>query len=94
MQEDHSFIILSDRGANARAGARAGAARPWARYITTWCATARASSSGSSLETGEAREVHHFCLLAGYGAGAINPYVALDTVADLVRRHQLARHST
>ena len=31
-------------------------------------------------ETGEAREVHHFCVLAGYGAEAIFPYLALDTV--------------
>ena len=31
------------------------------------------------LETGEAREVHHFCLLVGFGANAINPYLALET---------------
>ena len=31
-------------------------------------------------ETGEAREVHHFCVLAGYGAEAIHPYLALDTL--------------
>ncbi|MCC5876550.1 MAG: glutamate synthase large subunit [Candidatus Sumerlaeia bacterium] len=35
------------------------------------------------LETGEAREVHHFCLLLGYGASAINPYLAFDTIRDL-----------
>jgi glutamate synthase (NADPH/NADH) large chain len=33
--------------------------------------------TGLVVETGEAREVHHFCVLAGYGAEAINPYVAL-----------------
>ncbi len=32
------------------------------------------------IETGEAREVHHFCVLAGYGAEAINPYLAFDTI--------------
>jgi glutamate synthase (NADPH) large chain len=40
---------------------------------------------GLIVETGEAREVHHFCLLLGYGAGAINPYLAFDTIRDLVR---------
>ena len=35
---------------------------------------------GLVIETGEAREVHHFALLIGYGAGAVNPYLALETV--------------
>ena len=39
--------------------------------------------SGLVVETGEAREVHHFCVLAGYGAEAINPYVAFETLEDL-----------
>ncbi len=37
------------------------------------------------VETGEAREVHHFCLLLGYGAAAVNPYLAFDTLEDRVR---------
>ena len=37
------------------------------------------------LETGEAREVHHFALLIGYGASAINPYVAFETIDDMIR---------
>ncbi len=36
---------------------------------------------GLVVETGEARQLHDFCLLAGFGAEAINPYVALDTLA-------------
>ena len=36
--------------------------------------------TGLVVETGEAREVHHFCVLAGYGAEAINPYVAFETL--------------
>ena len=36
--------------------------------------------TGLVVETGEAREVHHFCVLAGYGAEAINPYVAFETI--------------
>ncbi|WP_283133530.1 glutamate synthase large subunit [Rhizohabitans arisaemae] len=38
---------------------------------------------GLVIETGEARECHHMALLIGYGAGAINPYLALETVEDL-----------
>ncbi|CAI8777502.1 glutamate synthase large subunit [Methylocaldum szegediense] len=38
---------------------------------------------GLVVETGEAREVHHIALLAGYGAEAINPYLAFDTLSDL-----------
>ncbi|OAD22995.1 glutamate synthase, large subunit, partial [Candidatus Thiomargarita nelsonii] len=39
------------------------------------------TKSGLVVETGEAREVQHFCLLAGYGAEAINPYLAFDTLS-------------
>jgi glutamate synthase (NADPH) large chain len=39
--------------------------------------------TGLVVETGEAHEVHHFSVLAGYGAEAINPYVAFDTLSDL-----------
>ena len=39
------------------------------------------TEAGLVLETGEAREVQHFCLLAGYGAEAINPYLAFDTLS-------------
>jgi len=38
------------------------------------------------IETGDVREVHHVALLIGYGAAAINPYLALESVEDLVRR--------
>jgi glutamate synthase (NADPH) large chain len=40
-------------------------------------------STGIVVETGEAREVHHFCVLAGYGAEAINPYLAFETLEQL-----------
>ncbi len=42
--------------------------------------TAKRTQIGIVLETGEAREVHHFCLLVGYGADAINPYLAFETL--------------
>jgi glutamate synthase (ferredoxin) len=38
------------------------------------------------VETGDAREVHHYCLLIGYGASAINPYVAFETLDDMIRQ--------
>ncbi len=38
---------------------------------------------GLVLETGEAREVHHFCTLAGYGAEAVNPYLAFETLEQI-----------
>ncbi len=41
------------------------------------------TETGLVVETGEAREVHHFCLLAGYGAEAINPYLAFETLLAL-----------
>ncbi|MCB1921595.1 MAG: glutamate synthase subunit alpha, partial [Candidatus Competibacteraceae bacterium] len=41
---------------------------------------------GLVVETGEAKKVHDFCLLAGYGAEAINPYLALDTLSATLAR--------
>ncbi|MFO0946498.1 MAG: glutamate synthase large subunit [Planctomycetota bacterium] len=41
---------------------------------------------GLIVETGDAREVHHFALLLGYGAGAINPYVAFESLDDMIRQ--------
>jgi len=38
------------------------------------------------VEAGDVREVHHVALLIGYGAGAVNPYLAMESVEDLVRR--------
>ncbi len=38
---------------------------------------------GLVVETGEAREVHHFCTLAGYGAEAVNPYLAFETLEQI-----------
>lgn len=43
------------------------------------------TSTGLVVETGSAREVHHFCLLAGYGAEAIHPYLAIETLRDLAK---------
>jgi glutamate synthase (ferredoxin) len=40
---------------------------------------------GLILESGEPREVHHYALLVGYGVGAVNPYLAFETLDDLIR---------
>ncbi|PYS51966.1 MAG: glutamate synthase large subunit [Acidobacteria bacterium] len=42
------------------------------------------------VETGDAREVHHYALLIGYGASAINPYLAFETLDDMIRQNLLA----
>ena len=49
------------------------------------------TSVGLVVESGEPREVHHFCCLAGYGAEAINPYLAFDTLLDMHKRGELPK---
>ncbi|SOD73443.1 glutamate synthase domain-containing protein 2 [Jatrophihabitans sp. GAS493] len=48
--------------------------------------TGQRTQAGLILETGEAREVHHVSLLIGYGASAVNPYLAFETIDDLISR--------
>jgi len=43
------------------------------------------TSTGLVVETGSAREVHHFALLAGYGAEAVHPYLAMETLAEMAQ---------
>ena len=45
-------------------------------------------NAGLIVETGSVREVHHFALLEGYGAEAVHPYLALETVIELTRHTQ------
>ncbi len=52
----------------------------------------RRTSAGLIVETGEAREVMHMALLLGYGATAVNPYLAFDTVAAMDLRRELSRN--
>jgi glutamate synthase (NADPH/NADH) large chain len=47
------------------------------------------TSTGLVVETGSAREVHHFALLGGYGAEAVHPYLAFETVMEMARGGQL-----
>jgi len=45
---------------------------------------------GLVVETGEAREIHHHCCLIGYGAGAVNPYLVFETLAEMTTDGDLA----
>jgi glutamate synthase (NADPH/NADH) large chain len=49
------------------------------------------TSVGLVVESGEPREVHHFCCLAGFGAEAINPYLAFDTLLDMHARGEMPK---
>ena len=44
---------------------------------------------GLIVEAGDVREVHHVALLIGYGAAAVNPYLAMETVEDMVRQKRI-----
>jgi glutamate synthase (ferredoxin) len=89
-EDEINVIILSDRGVNrdfapvpallAIAGLH--------HYLIREGLRTRVSLV---LETGEAREVHHFSLLIGYGCSAINPYVAFETIDDMIREGLLTK---
>ena len=86
--DDHQIIVLSDRGVDAQHAAIPSLLATGAvhHHLTREGTRTRA---GLVVESGEPREVQHFCLLIGYGAGAINPYLALESVRDLAERGEL-----
>ena len=51
--------------------------------------TKKSTSLALILESGEPREVHHFATLLGYGASAVNPYLALDTLYEMTNTGEL-----
>lgn len=53
--------------------------------------TKKSTSLAIILESGEPREVHHFATLLGYGASAINPYLAQETIHELIDNHMLEK---
>ena len=80
--EGANIIILSDRGVNeglAAIPALLASAGLHHHLIRKEIRT----NLGIVLESGEPREVHHFCTLIGYGVTAINPYLAYETIKDL-----------
>ncbi len=84
IEQGYSFIVLSDRGVSqdyapipallATAGVHHHLVREGTRTRVALL-----------IETGEARQVHHMCLLLGFGAAAINPYLAFETIDDMIR---------
>ena len=58
------------------------------KYLTR---TKKRTSMSLVLESGEPREVHHFATLLGYGASAVNPYLALDTIKQLIDDKMLCK---
>ncbi len=79
---DHNILIVSDRAAGADRipiPALLATAAVHHHLIRQGLRT----STGLVVETGEAREVHHFCALAGYGAEAVNPYLAFETLEQI-----------
>ena len=85
IKEGHNILILSDRGVDhesAAIPALLAVAGMHHHLIRNGTRTRVALV----LESGEPREVHHFALLIGYGAGAINPYLAFETLDDMIRQ--------
>jgi glutamate synthase (NADPH/NADH) large chain len=80
--EDYNILILSDRGMSAQRIAVPALLATSAVHHHLVHAGLR-TVSGLVVETGAAREVHHFAVLAGYGAEAINPYLAFETLASM-----------
>ena len=80
-----NILILSDRGVDSDHApipsllATAGVHHHLVRE-------GRRTQTAIVVETGEAREVHHFCLLMGYGATAVNPYLAFETLDDMIQQ--------
>ena len=83
-----NILILSDRGVDDNHVAIPSllAVSALQQYLVK---TKKRTSLSLILESGEPREVHHFATLLGFGASAINPYLALDTVKQLIDEHML-----
>ncbi len=84
----HEILILSDREAG-RERAPIPALLACAGVHHHLIRTGLRQRCGLVIESAEPREVHHFATLFGYGASAVNPYLAFDTLAEMVRNGQL-----
>ena len=87
-EEEINILILSDRGVNRDYAAVPAllAVAGLHHYLIREGLRTRVSLV---LETGEAREVHHFALLIGYGCSAINPYLAFETIDGMIHEGML-----
>ncbi len=88
IQDGYTILILSDRGINAQYA-------PVPSLLAMTAVHNHLVREGSRtqvaliIESGEPREVMHYALLIGYGASAINPYLAIETLEDLATRGYL-----
>ena len=85
ISEGANIIILSDRGVNASSAAIPALLASSGLHHHLIRKEIR-TNLGIVLESGEPREVHHFCTLIGYGVTAINPYLAYQTIKDLAEK--------
>ncbi|HBH00455.1 MAG TPA: glutamate synthase large subunit, partial [Candidatus Rokubacteria bacterium] len=89
LAEGYNVLILSDRGVD-RVLAPIPSLLATAAVHHHLVRQGERTRCGLVVETGDAREVHHMCLLLGYGAGAVNPWVAFETLDDMIRQGLLA----
>ena len=87
-REGVSILILSDRGVDENHVALPSLLATAAvhKHLVD---TKKCTAMSLILESGEPREVHHFALLLGYGASAVNPYLAHATIAELIDKGSL-----
>ncbi|MCS6851508.1 MAG: glutamate synthase large subunit [Gemmataceae bacterium] len=85
IRDGYNLLILSDRGID-RDHAAIPALLATAGVHHHLIREGTRTRCGLIIESGEPREVHHFALLIGYGAGAINPYLAFETLDDMIRQ--------
>ena len=93
VRDRYNIIILSDRGMDANHIAIPALLATSAVHHHLINQGLR-TETGLVVETGSAREVHHFACLAGYGAEAINPYLAFETLVDMKRQGMLPEDLT
>ncbi|CAL63191.1 Glutamate synthase [NADPH] large chain (NADPH-GOGAT) [Herminiimonas arsenicoxydans] len=80
----HNILIISDRRIDENQVAIPALLATSAIHLHLVSKGLR-TSTGLVVETGSARETHHFALLAGYGAEAIHPYLAMDTLSHMAK---------
>ena len=88
IRDGYSILILSDRGVD-RTHAPIPALLACAGLHHHLIRSGTRTQVGLVIDSGEPREVHHFALLIGYGAGAIHPYLAFETLRDMIARGML-----
>ncbi len=86
--EGANIIILSDRGVSKEYAAIPALLASSGLHHHLIRREIR-TDMGLVLESGEPREVHHFCTLIGYGVTAINPYIAFETIHNLADKNLL-----